>query len=47
MCDISLDDFISGKTNNTHRFYLTDSICQAICKIFLDKKKEMLKIIKE
>ncbi len=42
-----VDDFISGKVNNTHRFYLTDNICQAIRKTFLDKKKEMIDRIKE
>ncbi len=42
-----IDDFVSGKTDNIHRFYLTDSICQAIRKTFIDKKKEMLTLIKE
>jgi hypothetical protein len=28
-------------------FYMTDEICQAIRKTFLDKKKQMLKLIKE
>jgi hypothetical protein len=42
-----IDDFVSGKINNSsYRFYLTDSICQAIRKTFLDKKKEMLEKIK-
>jgi len=41
-----IDNFISGNVNNTYRFYLTDSICQAIRKTFLKKKAEMLEKIK-
>lgn len=41
------EKYLENPFEYSHNFYMTDEICQAIRKTFLEKKKEMLEIIKD